>query len=301
MKTAVVINHKAGATKWSEQAIDAAFKQVDWPVTLHCVQPKQLPTKLEQLCQAGVKTVIVGGGDGSFNTAATLLANRPVTLGILPMGTFNLFAHDINMPTQLPEAVRALKHATPQYIDLAKLNQHYFVNKASIGLHPYAIEMRHFYQQQWGLSKRLAITIALLGSVWHSPNLCLTLERAATQTVVKTPFLVVSNNRYDTVVGKLLNRDQLDEGCLGIHYAHKISRLTLLRMGFQAFFNWKLKQISELDTENATELQVQIPCKKVSVALDGEILKLKPPLHFQILPKVLQVLIPPNSGIKSNA
>ena len=49
--------------------------------------------------------VIVGGGDGSVGTAASVLAGSEIPLGILPLGTRNHFARDLRVPLDLEGAV----------------------------------------------------------------------------------------------------------------------------------------------------------------------------------------------------
>ncbi len=295
MDTAVVINQKAGTALGDERTVRDHFTAVGWPVVVYFTRPQHLRETLLQLVDKGMKTIIVGGGDGSLSSAAATLAHKGVVLGVLPMGTFNFFANDINMPADLTQAVRTLREAKPQWIDLGQLNDRIFLNKASIGLHPFAIETRRAYQKKWGLSKRIAISLALMSSVWHSPNLRLTLDSEHLKRNLQTPFLVVGNNEFETGLDKMLNRDRFDAGCLGLYYAHKISRFTLLRIGLQAFFRWKLKHITELETLTTQQVEIHLKKKRLRVAVDGEVLEFQTPLRFQILPKALQVLLPPTA------
>ena len=42
--------------------------------------------------------VVVGGGDGSIRTVASVLVGSDVPLGIIPLGTLNHFAKDLRIP-----------------------------------------------------------------------------------------------------------------------------------------------------------------------------------------------------------
>src|SRR5205085_2703955 len=62
--------------------------------------------------------VIVGGGDGSVGTAASVLAGSEIPLGILPLGTRNHFARDLRVPLDLEVAVRLIASGRSDRIDV---------------------------------------------------------------------------------------------------------------------------------------------------------------------------------------
>jgi diacylglycerol kinase family enzyme len=61
--------------------------------------------RAEQAVAEGAATVVAGGGDGTINAVASVLAGTPVRLGVLPLGTLNHFAKDLKIPLDLDEAV----------------------------------------------------------------------------------------------------------------------------------------------------------------------------------------------------
>src|SRR5438309_445700 len=55
-------------------------------------------TAAEQVSEAlgrGCDTVIIAGGDGTIHDALQGLAGRDAALGVIPMGTGNVLAHDL--------------------------------------------------------------------------------------------------------------------------------------------------------------------------------------------------------------
>src|SRR5215212_852119 len=58
--------------------------------------------------------VVVGGGDGTINTVAGVLAGTGIPLGLLPLGTLNHFAKDLGIPLDLDGAVGVIATASAQ-------------------------------------------------------------------------------------------------------------------------------------------------------------------------------------------
>ena len=84
--------------------------------------------------------VIAVGGDGTFGEVATGLAYSDVTLGLIPVGTGNVWAHMLNMPTWTPlnrtallDAAEILVQGKVRRIDLGKAGNRFFVLYGGIG------------------------------------------------------------------------------------------------------------------------------------------------------------------------
>jgi diacylglycerol kinase family enzyme len=52
--------------------------------------------------------VVAAGGDGTINAVASVLIETDRTLGVLPLGTLNHFAKDLNIPLAVGDAVRTI-------------------------------------------------------------------------------------------------------------------------------------------------------------------------------------------------
>ncbi len=76
----------------------------------------------EQALQAGADTVIVAGGDGTVRNVGTVLAHSGVALGIVPIGTANIFhLNAIGKDKRLDQAVRTALMGTDTAIDMGKV------------------------------------------------------------------------------------------------------------------------------------------------------------------------------------
>jgi YegS/Rv2252/BmrU family lipid kinase len=74
------------------------------------------------------------GGDGTVNSVAAPLINTNKTLGILPGGSGNGLARNLNIPLSWRRALDTLIHGQDVFIDAGKINDIYFFNVAGIGL-----------------------------------------------------------------------------------------------------------------------------------------------------------------------
>lgn len=74
------------------------------------------------------------GGDGTINSIATELIHTHKTLGVLPGGSGNGLARNLNLSLSWRRALDTLIHGKDVYIDSGKINQRHFFNVAGIGL-----------------------------------------------------------------------------------------------------------------------------------------------------------------------
>lgn len=72
---------------------------------------------------AGADVVVAVGGDGTVRAVAAAVAGTDITLGILPMGTGNLFARNLELPLgDTPALLRTILEGTETLIDVVWLD-----------------------------------------------------------------------------------------------------------------------------------------------------------------------------------
>ncbi len=105
--------------------------------------PRLVPTTVEDpgegqardAAAAGAQLVLVAGGDGTVRAAAQGLAHTGVPLGILPQGTGNLLARNLDIPQDEDDALEVALLGADRTLDLGRLDDGTaFVVMAGAGL-----------------------------------------------------------------------------------------------------------------------------------------------------------------------
>lgn len=82
----------------------------------------------------GAAMVVACGGDGTVNAVAEALDGSGVTLGVLPLGTGNLLAGHLGIPSGLDDAIAVLTEGSDRRLDLGAVGDRVFVGMAGLGL-----------------------------------------------------------------------------------------------------------------------------------------------------------------------
>ena len=235
--------------------------------------------------------MIVGGGDGTAATAAGMLAGRDTALGILPLGTANLFAKDLNMPLDLDEAIPALAGGTVRSIDLGEVNGRLFVNNSILGLFPKLALKREHERHRNPLIKWIGIAVTAIRSMRRYPKMTVRIDPGSGPMLIKAAAIAVTNNPYADEFGETMSRAVLDTGQLAVYVAMHRGPLGLIRLALRFLFGgWQ--HDPEMKTIHATSLTVDSRTKRLRMSTDGEVILMDTPLHYCIRPGVLKVLVP---------
>ncbi|MFA5517018.1 MAG: lipid kinase [Desulfuromonadales bacterium] len=172
--------------------------------------------------------VIVGGGDGTLNTAVQVLVETGLPLGILPMGTANDLARTLGIPASLEAACRLIAAGRTHRIDLGKVNERYFFNAASIGL---AVRVTHHLSPEvkvrWGVfAYPRALTAALRENrAFHAEIIC-----DGNRLRQRSIQITVGNGRHYGGGLTIAEDAVIDDHCLNLYTLAPQSLWRLLRL-----------------------------------------------------------------------
>jgi diacylglycerol kinase family enzyme len=289
---AVVLNCASGTlargtSEAGAAAVRAAFEGAGVTPEIACVDGARIAEALRAAAWRA-DTVVVGGGDGTLRTAASVLAGSGVRMGVLPLGTFNHFAKELGMPFDLGEAARAIARGRPESIDLGTINGEVFVNHAAVGIYPHMVRRREALRQRQGLGKFFAMAVAFADTFIDYPTFGLRVRVGGGAKARRSPFAFVANNRY--ILDAYGIEGHGGRETLSLLLAHDAGRFALMRMGAKALLGRLGRDAYDLLTFDAARIDSRR--RRLLVEIDGELETMKPPLHFRLRKGALTVIRP---------
>jgi diacylglycerol kinase family enzyme len=238
-----------------------------------------------------VRIIVAGGGDGTVNAVASELVGTDKMLGVLPLGTLNHFAKDLNIPLDLEGAARNIVEGEAVRVDVGEVNGRVFINNSSLGLYPSIVRHREKQQERLGRGKWFAALWATLEVFRRYPLFGVRLSVDGQEFRRRTPFVFIGNNEYQMDAFNLGARSCLDAGHLSLHLTRDIGRWGLVRLAISAIFG-RLRESKDFDALCAKEVWIETRRTRLRVATDGEVNIMRSPLHYSVRPGALRVIAP---------
>jgi diacylglycerol kinase family enzyme len=290
---AVVLNASAGGGAAGKVAdtLKEIFAEADREVRITLANDGgRISAAMEQAVTQGCQTLVAGGGDGTINAGATAVLERGIPLGVLPLGTLNHFAKDLGIPLELEEAARVVLEGVVCKVDVGEVNGRLFLNNSSLGVYPAIVRLRDRYQAS-GLGKWIAALWASLTVLRRNPFMAVRIIAEGQAAVRRSPFVFVGNNEYRMVGLNAGARASIAAGHLALYVLNAERRVGLLKLAWQVILKGG-DDVQELDLITVDEATIETRRRNLQVALDGEVVPLQSPLHYQVKPGALRVHVP---------
>jgi diacylglycerol kinase family enzyme len=291
VKIEVIVNHSSGPGHEADiqDRLERAFKAAGATAKISLARSGPEAVAMAQRAARGDADVIVaGGGDGTISSMVSAIVGAGKVLGVLPFGTMNHFAKDLQLPLDLEAAVATIVTGQEVRVDVGEVNGHTFINNSSLGLYPSIVSERE-KQQRLGRGKWPAFVWAALAVLRRYPFLDVRVGIDGQKLNSHTPFVLIGNNEYEMESLNIGRRTCLDNGELSLYMTNRTGRLGLLRLALRALLGG-LHAEKDFVAVCTTEIWIGTKHKRVRVALDGEVTVMEPPLHYFVRPRALRVL-----------
>jgi diacylglycerol kinase family enzyme len=297
MRVVALVNETAGAVsagKLTPEALRDAFARAGVEAEVRFLGGGEIAAAIAAAAgRGGVDAVVVGGGDGTLRCAAAQLVGGEIPLGVLPLGTLNHFARDLGIAFELAAAVAVIAARNVLAVDVGEVNGEVFLNTSVLGLYPRVVLERDRERRRLGRGKWLAALVALVRVLPRARSLAVGIEVEGTTVERRTRFVFVGNKEYEMNVFNHFDGAgrRSESGFLYLYLARGTSRWRLLWLGLRALFQ-DVRLTDQFDCWRAPAFTLDLRGAQTPVFLDGEVVRLTPPLRYRSQPRKLKVLVP---------
>ena len=283
----VILNPTAGNLEtvrdWQERVESIVGR---WPVRISS-HGGEAETLARRAVEEGFGRVVAAGGDGTVNHVANGIAGSDAALGILPMGTVNVFAMELGLPANdLERCWEIVETGHVRLVDLPSANGKYFVQLGGIGLDAQAVKETTLpFKRSLGPLSYLISAAHIAGR--QPPQLLIESEDAP---VREGSFVLVGNGRLYGGPFPFFKQAVVDDGLLDVVLFKRLGFLEIIKYLHDVVFSSDIR-VPEIEYFQTRQLRVSSE-QDVPVELDGELAG-NCPVDFQMHEKALPVLSPP--------
>jgi len=229
--------------------------------------------------------VVAVGGDGTVKMLTGILKETTIPLGIIPAGSANGMARELEIPADVNEALDVIVHGRPSRIDIIRINEEEIcIHLSDIGLN--AMLVKYFESSakrgMWGYGK------AILRVLWEKQKMEVTIQTDE-GTVKRKAYMVALANARKYGTGANINPDgHVADGRFEVVVVRRINVFEIIK----SIFTDRSFHPDRIEVFSTTSLQLSVK-RKAYFQVDGEFKGKITRLQARIMPGMVQVMLPP--------
>lgn len=235
----------------------------------------------------GVNHLIVCGGDGTIMEVLDVVANQKISLGIVPLGTGNLLARNLQLPLTIEDAMEKIFSGKSRTIDLGQANGIYYSIAAGIGLDADVMKAaERELKDRWGM---LAYIVSAIKYLYNRSS------QYEIRLDSKKPFRVKAKTIMVSNMGKVFNDIEIvpnthaQSGTLQIGIVTAKSLPSWFNIVFHALIG-KVHNSPHYDMYTAKKIDIHVLGKKRRFQCDGNSFEPVDRLLIKVCPKALTIM-----------
>lgn len=227
--------------------------------------------------------VIAVGGDGTIQLASSCLIHTGISLGIIPAGSANGLAKELNIPPEINKALDIILGDFFKTIHITRINDKNCIHLSDIGFNAFVIKKFETasHRGMFGYIK------AAWKVLWQQPQVDVTIRIDEEDLRFRAAMIVIANaTKYGS--GACINPEgKLDDKLFEVVVIKKISLIELFKM---------MVTHSPFDESKTQVFQVRFleihSKRKAHFQVDGEYLGKVNVVKASLIPAALQIIIP---------
>ena len=281
-----VINPVSGGKqkKDYEAAIQEYFQKLPHKIEFFLLNGKNDAEQLEEcIRQVKPQKVVAVGGDGTVGMVAKKILGTDMELGIIPAGSANGMARELNISESIDEALNTLEKGIVRKADAICINNEICIHLSDIGINARLIK----YFEEGNRRGILGYAKVALKALLKKQNIRVIIQ-AKEKEIKRDAFMVVLANASKYGTGAVINpKGDLYDGLFEVVIIRQLGIQTLLKAWLrpQSFDPKKIEVIQA----KAVHIETH---RKVHFQIDGEY---KGKVHIvdaEILPGQLNIVLP---------
>ena len=177
-----------------------------------------------EAAREGFRIVVAAGGDGTVNEVVNGLAGTEAALGVLPIGTMNVFSKEHDLPEKLDKAWAVIRAGNLREIDLLAANGTHFIQLAGVGLDAQVVK-----ETTWESKKNLGPLSYLISAAQIAARTPPKLAVEAGGRISEGSFVLIGNGRYYGAKITLFPKARVDDGLLDVLIFKNIGYLDIAK------------------------------------------------------------------------
>src|SRR5690554_2133030 len=288
-KVCVIINPVSGTggKQSIPEKIASAFDPLKYDVIIRFTGYAGHATEItKSAVEEDFKYVIAAGGDGTVNEIARALVGTPCVLGIIPLGSGNGLARDLNISMTTDKSIETISKGVVRNIDYGIANDHIFFCTCGVGFDAFVSERF--------ADEKLRGPIGYMKNIFESVIDFKSEEYELTydgKTIKERAFVVTCANasQYGNEAYIAPNAD-MEDGKMNVSLIKPINALEMPQTTIQLFTK-SLHKNNKVISILTSELVIKRGRSGV-MHVDGESIEAGKEINVKIIPKGLHVLAP---------
>ena len=242
-------------------------------------------TMAHEAAKDGFAKIVAAGGDGTINEVVNGIAGTDAALGLLPMGTMNVFAMELGLPHDLNLCWNIIQLGNTRLVDLPRANKKSFVQLGGVGLDAQVVkETSLAFKRSFG---PLSYIVSAAQIAARTPPR-LFIESKDTR-LKEGSFVLVGNGRLYGGPFPFFKHAVIDDGLLDVVVFKQLGYLEIIKYLQDVIFSSDIR-VPEIEYFQTKRLRVTSD-QAVPVEVDGELID-HCPVEFQVHARALRVLTP---------
>ncbi|WP_461612814.1 diacylglycerol/lipid kinase family protein [Clostridium sp. Marseille-QA1073] len=233
--------------------------------------------------------VFAVGGDGTINEVLNGLIGSDSVLCVIPTGTGNDFVRTLYKDKEFEDVLDSLISGQEHYIDLAKSNDRYFINIASVGFDAEVVYNARMFKNRRFIPSSFAYILSVIYTAFNFKSINMSIK-IGEQYIKESTFLLAACNGKCYGGGIMIApKADMKDGLLDICVIRRPGLFTLLKSIPKAL-KGELEGIEEVNYYSGKKIIVEGD-REFILNADGELFR-QTQAEFELIENGMKVVIP---------